>query len=405
MKILFLSAWFPYPPDNGSRIRIYNLIKALSAKHKIYLMSLMQEDSNPDNVAYLTDICEVVSLHKSRWFKPGTLKSFLGFFSSRPRSCVDTFDPKIKSAVEDAIVQISPNIVIAATTGIVEYIPDKLTVPSLLDEHNCEYSVLMRSAKSIQGRIKRLRYDLGWKKFARWEAKVCRRFSTITMVSDEDKRQILNAAPDLARVEVISNGVDIEHYQPASRNPRAYTLLYNGALTYGANLDAVRFYASEIYPILAHKVPSVKLRVTGRTEGVDLDGIADCPGIELTGYVDDIRTELNTAAACIVPLRIGGGSRLKILEAMAAGVPVISTTMGIEGINAVHGEHAMIVDAPSEIADAIEKVLKNPDIVLKLNQNARLLVEEQYSWQAIGEGFVSIVEQIAHDKHLAIAHD
>ncbi|MCL5104337.1 MAG: glycosyltransferase family 4 protein [Armatimonadetes bacterium] len=393
MNVLFLSTWFPFPPDNGARIRVYNLIKALASRHKVHLISLLQGDSDRDNAKKLSDICEVVSLHESRWFAPGTFKSFLGFFSSRPRSAVDTFDSIVRRSVEQAIERIRPDVVIASTLGVAEYVPEDLGVPCILEQHNCDYAVLKRTAEACPSLIRRLRLTLGWKKFARWEAAVCRRFDLVTMVSEHDKSLLHAIVPDMEEVHVTPNGVDTVYYNASRRAPEPFALLYNGALSYGANLDAVRYFATDIYPVLAQSLPSVRLMVTGRTDGVDLSGIEKCPGIELTGYVDDIRDVLNKAEVCVVPLRQGGGSRLKILEAMAAGVPVVATTIGAEGIDVVDGEQVLIADDPSEIAACIERVLTDTDLAHTLSGNARKLVEERYSWSAIGESFVDMVER------------
>lgn len=394
MKILFLSAWFPYPPDNGSRIRVYNLMKALAREHKVYLISLLQDDSRRENADKLSDICEVVSLHESRWFSPRGVKSVLGFFSSRPRSAVSTYDRAVHQAVRNAIVSISPDLIAVSTLGVAEYVDRGCGVPMVLDEHNCEYAVLRRSADRTPGKLKQLRYALGWKKYARWESMICAAFDAVAMVSDDDKRMILDAASGLSDVRVIPNGVDVDHYDPGVWEPQSDTLLYNGALTYGANLDAVRYYVDRIYPLLSSRLPDVRLLVTGRTGGVDLTGIGDCPGVERTGYVQDIRDVLKKSAACVVPLREGGGSRLKILEAMAAGVPVVSTSMGAEGINAVSGTHLLIADTPEAFADAIVRVLEDNELRSNLRSAARSLVEQYYSWESIGAEFVDMVESV-----------
>jgi glycosyltransferase involved in cell wall biosynthesis len=396
MRVLFLSTWFPYPPDNGARIRVYNLIKALSRKHEVFLVSLLQHDSLRDNALQLKDMCDVVSLHESRWFKPGTWKSTVGFLSLRPRSAVDTFDPKVLTAVREAIARTAPDVVVASTLGVAEYVPRDLGVPSVLEQHNCEYAVLKRSAEGVSGRLRRKRRDLGWRKLARWEGRLCRRFDAVTMVSDGDKALMLQAAPDLTNLHVVPNGVDADHYSAGNRAPEKGAIVYNGALTYDANLDAVKYYADEIYPILVRISPEATLLVTGRTDGVDIGGLDRCPGIELTGYVPDIRDVLHRSRVCAVPLRRGGGSRLKILEAMAAGVPVVSTKVGAEGIDAVGGRHLLLADAPEEFADAIRLVLEDDSLAARLSSDARALVEQQYDWSMIGEGFVRIVESVAH---------
>lgn len=399
MRILFLSAWFPYPPDNGSRIRAYNLMRALSERHEVFLISLLQDDSDPANAVHLKELCEVVSLHESRFYKGGTLKSVLGLLSSRPRSVVDTFDPVVKHAVRSAVERIRPDVIVASTLGVVEYVPNNINIPSVLEEHNCEYAILRRRAEQMSGRIGRYRYDLGWKKFARWEVRVCRKFGAVVMVSEADKRMLLDVAPDLAPVHVVPNGVDTEHYTPTHRAPEPNTIVYNGALTFGANRDAVDYYASDIYPILKLNCPNARLKVTGRTDGVDLTGIADCPGIELTGYVNDIREVLDKSLACVVPLGMGGGSRLKILEAMAAGVPVVSTSVGAEGIKAVNGEHLVIADTAADFARAVASVLTDTERAQEMARKARRLVEGRYSWKSIGRTFADIVEDLTHDRH------
>jgi glycosyltransferase involved in cell wall biosynthesis len=392
MKVLFLSTWFPYPPDNGSRIRAYHLLKALARRHDVYLISLLQEDSDPENAVHLEEICKVWSLHESRWFNPGTFKSFLGFFSSRPRSFVDTFDPSVKQAVREAVLQIQPDAIIVSTIGVAEYVPHDLRVPIVMDHHNCEYAIMKRAAENRAGALARFRYTLGWKKFARWEAAVCRAFDGVAMVSDLDREDMLRAAPDLKNVGVIPNGVDTAHYQPCDRAPEPGVILYNGALTYGANLDAVRYFVSDIYPRLQADLPHLKLMVTGRTAGVDLSGIEDCPGVELTGYVQGMRDVLRGSSACVVPLRHGGGSRLKILEAMAAGVPVVSSSKGAEGIDCTDGDHLLIADEPDDFAAAIKLVLENAELAGRLATTARKLVVDRYDWSTIGEAFTEFVE-------------
>lgn len=398
MKVLFLSAWFPYPPNNGSRIRAYHLLKSLARRHDVYLISLLQEDSDPANAAHLEKMCKVWSLHESRWFSPGTLKSFLGFFSNRPRSCVDTFDPSVKRAVREAVLEIQPDAVVASTLGVAEYVPHDFGVPCVLDQHNCEYAVLKRGSESRRSALSRFRYALGWKKFAQWEAAVCRSFDAVIMVSERDREQMLIAAPDLKNVQVIANGVDTEYHTPIHRAPNMNTILYNGALTYNPNLEAVRYFGEEIYPHLREKLPNVKLLVTGRTAGVDLRGIDEAHGIVLTGYVEDMRDVLNKSGACIVPLMQGGGSRLKILEAMAAGVPVVSTSMGAEGIECTDGRDILLADTSEGFAGVIERVLTDSELADRLALAARQLVVERYDWKALGGAFVDIVESAVSER-------
>lgn len=399
LRVLFLSYWFPYPLSNGSRIRIYNFMKALSSRHQVFLISLLQPESNPEDATALADICTVVSLHQERRFATNSLKSVAGLFSARPRSAVATYDPAVRAAVQQAIKRINPHVIVVSTLGVVEYVLGQEQIPSVLLDHNCEFALLKRSAALVPNRLKRWRYALGWRKFARWEAKICQQFTAVVMPTLDDHAEMRNFAPHLNNIHVIPNGADAEHFDPTQWSPRPEQLLYNGPVTYHANLDAVEYYAAAIYPLLRTKFPQLKLLVTGHTYGADIQRVQECPGIEFTGYVSDIRDLLYQSALCVVPLRKGAGMRLKIPEAMAAGVPVVSTALGAEGLTAQHEEHLLLADTPAAFAAAVERVLTEQALAQRLHTNARRLIEEQYHWPVLGETFTRLVERAATGTH------
>ncbi|MGC8861392.1 MAG: glycosyltransferase family 4 protein [Armatimonadota bacterium] len=392
MKILFLSAWFPYPPDNGSRIRVYNLLKVLAREHEVYLVSLLQEDSRRADADKLQQICRVVSLHESRWFKPGTLRSLAGFFSSKPRSFVDTYDPEIAVAVRAAIDRVLPDVVVASQIGSMVYVPDRCGVPVVFEE--LEIGSMYRSVAEGRG-VRHARARLTFAKHRRFVRDLLGRADVFTCVSAKELDLANRLLLPPVRGTVVPNGVDTDYYNDTAREPEQEALVYNGALTYNANLDAVRYFASEILPILRLTRSRVRLRVTGRTEGTDLEGIVDCPEIELTGYVDDIRTVLSRSAVCVVPLRQGGGSRLKILEAMASGVPVVSTSVGAEGLAVEHGRHVLIADSPADFARAVDQLLGDVRLADTLARNAKELVRRAYDWSSIGGLLIEAVESAA----------
>jgi glycosyltransferase involved in cell wall biosynthesis len=393
MNILFVSSWFPYPPDNGSRIRAYNLLKTLSASHNVSMISLYQSDSKIERVDALNDICRVISLHEAKSFKPGTIKSIAGYFSVKPRSFIDTFDPTIKTAVMTGITQTKPDAIVVSELAAMIYMPERPVIPVILDA--LEMGLMCRYASDSHG-LKSLARQLTLLKHRRFITDILKRTALYTCVSDDELRLCSSFFPCSAG-SVIPNGVDTEHYTPNDRKPEFGILVYNGALTYSANLGAVRYFCESIQPLLLERIPEARMLVTGRTTGVDLTGIEGCPGIELTGYVDDIRTVLNRSSICIVPLRQGGGSRLKILEAMAAGIPVVSTSVGAEGLNCVPGKHLLIADEPDSFVSAIESILTDAELAERLSSEARLLVENQYSWKTIGQRLVGLVDgAVAH---------
>jgi glycosyltransferase involved in cell wall biosynthesis len=394
MKVFFLSYWFPYPPDNGSRIRVFNFIKALSTQHEVYLMPFLQFDSNPRNAAFLSKYCTIVSMHPLPQPRKSLL-SALGFFSKRPRTVIASFDRSIFESVQNAIGTVQPDVVVVSMVDVAEYITMGANqIPSVLIDHNCEFGVIQRTAKLSGSLFSRLRYEMTWRKYAAWEASILRKFNKVVMPTDEDKKKMQDFAPDVRNIEVIPNAADTEYYDPAQWSANPNQLVYNGALTYRPNYDSVLFYKDHIYPELRKIYPDIQLLVTGRYDQLDVRALVDCPGIKLTGYVEDIRDVLYRSIACIIPLRQGGGMRLKIPEALAAGVPVISTQMGAEGLQCEHETHLLIADTPQEFVRAIQRVIEEPDLVETLRVNGRRLVEEQYSWARNAGQFVDLVKSL-----------
>jgi len=196
-----------------------------------------------------------------------------------------------------------------------------------------------------------------------------------------------------AEVTVIPNGVDCAHNRPGLAQSRPNALVYNGALTYSANYDAMRWFLTFVYPQIKAKQPGVSLTITGSTQGVELDGLALDSSVSLTGYVEDVRMPVTEAAVCVVPIRQGGGTRLKILEAMALGTPVVATSKGAEGLAVVDGEHLLIADEPAAFADATLRLLRDGGLRNRLTSSARALVEAKYDWAHIGRRFVDLVEE------------
>ena len=239
----------------------------------------------------------------------------------------------------------------------------------------------------------RARTWVSWRKTRRFEARLFARFDVVSMVSEADRAASAALTGDAMPVHTVPNGVDCDHTRADGWAEAADTLVYNGALTYSANYDAMRLFLGDILPRIRREVPGVSLTITGSTEGVDLSGLVLDGHVHLSGYVDDIRPVVGGAAACVVPLRQGGGTRLKILEAMALGTPVVSTTKGAEGLEVTDGQHLLIADAPEAFAAATVRLLRDGPLRQRLAANARRLVEERYDWAAIGQRFVRLVEE------------
>ena len=220
-------------------------------------------------------------------------------------------------------------------------------------------------------------------------------FDLCTMVSEQDRRTSLGLARNFhGRIEVIPNGVDCQRNRPGLNPAIPNRLIYTGALTYQANYNAVQYFLNEVYPIVRQSMPEVNLTITGSKVGVDLSRLRLDDSVSFSGYVDDVRPLVGGSSICVVPIQEGGGTRLKILEAMALGTPVISTSKGAEGLAAIHNEHLLIADNSATFAEGILRLLKEPDLRERLTENARRSVEQHYDWDQIGQRFVDLIENI-----------
>jgi hypothetical protein len=268
-----------------------------------------------------------------------------------------------------------------------------------LEEHNSLARMMEERYRAGQGRLARWQYWFSWQKMRRYERGLYRRCDLVTLVSEQDRAYAEHVVPGGGpQLEVIPNGVDCEQNAFQGGQGDSKGLIYNGAMTYQANYHAVRYFLDDIYPQVKAAVPEVTFKVTGSTEGVALDGLALDDSVRLTGFVDDIRAEVAGAAVCVVPLREGGGTRLKILEAMALGTPVVSTSKGAEGLSVTAGEHLLIADDAAGFARETARLLGDEGLRRRLAENGRRLVETRYDWQQIGRRYADLVERMVLEK-------
>ncbi len=395
MRILFLASWFPYPPDNGSKLRVYYLLKALGTRHDVTLLSLAFGTAKPqEGEKELRDFCSDVKTVACNPLERSRSAQALRFLSSVP--IVNRELSPMRELVQGTLATNTYQLAITSTKGMAEYA--KHLPPGIirvLEEHNSLSRQMWERFQRETHPVQRLRCWASWQKTRRYEAAVLRRHHLAIMVSEEDRRASISVLPDYAgRIEVVPNGVDCQHNQPGLATAEPNTLIFSGALTYGANLDAMRYFLADIYPLIKQQIPTIKLKITGSTQDVDLGSLALDASVELTGYVDDIRPTVTRSSVCVVPLRLGGGTRLKILEAMALGVPVVATSKGAEGLDVIDHEHLLLADSPTGFAAGVTGLLWTPALRMRLAANARRLVERRYDWMQIGTTFTEIIEDL-----------
>lgn len=395
MRVLFLSGWFPCPPDNGSKMRVFNLVKQLARRHEVILLSFAQGPVCEDRLAQMASHCQAVHTVPYVEFEPMRLRAVLGFFSRRPRSVVDTYNPQMAALVGEIGESSSFDMVLASELRTAPYASLAKGTPRVFED--VELIALWERFSQQRNLIRRARHAFTWHKTRRFMARFLTEFDACTVVSELERSLVQDLVPDGYQVTVVPNGVDLSTYVGDFGAPRQGTLIYPGALTYSANFDAMSFFLHRVFPLVRHQHPKVGLCITGRYDGVPIERLPLGHGVELSGHLPDIRPAIAQSWACIVPLRLGSGTRLKILEAMALGTPVVSTSKGAEGLAVTPEKDILIADEPREFANALVRLLEDASLHKRLSDNGRRLVNEHYGWNHIGQALEGLLCKVVKD--------
>jgi len=263
----------------------------------------------------------------------------------------------------------------------------------VLDEHNIEYDLQRRTAGTAGGISRAVYNALNWRKLGREEMAAWQRFDGVVLTSARDA-DVLAKTSTRVRTAVISNGVDVEQFRPSSAAPERDRLLFFGANNYFPNHDALLYFIDEILPKVIERRPNVKLSIVG--PGVQPAVLErQSAHVEVVGFVDDLMPHLERASAVVVPLRIGGGTRLKIVEAMAKSKAIVSTRIGAEGIELDHEQDVLLADTPNDFAAQIVRVLDDPQLAARLGDSARKVAEDSYAWAAIVNRLERFYEELS----------
>lgn len=398
MRILWLSRWFPYPPDNGSRIRIFNLLKNLSQKHEVDLISFASEEVDDEQVAAMRRFCRRVEVVRYQPFQPRRAKAMLGYFSLRPRSIIDTHSVELQQLVEAGGRDRVYEAVIASQIDMAHYALALPRATRIFEE--VELTTLYeRYAKQNRLRQK-LSGGLTFWKTSHYVADLLKSFAGCTVVSEPERERVRQASPYYAPIKVVPNGVDTATYSGDFGAPEPDSLVYSGALSYQANFDAVDFFLRDIFHLIQAGRPNVTFSVTGGIDGVPIDRLPLNGGTIFTGYLDDIRPKVARSWVNVVPLRVGGGTRLKILESLALGTPVVATRKGAEGLDLVPGRDLLVADTPADFAAAVLRLLQDPALRETLSNHGRKAVAAKYDWRIVGQSLNEFVERLTMQARL-----
>lgn len=390
MKILFLSRWFPYPVNNGSKVRIYNLLRGLSRHHDVTLLSFVDQTGGRPDAPEIRSLCSDMVVVPWKEFEPDAWQARLGFLSLKPRSVIDTFSTEMARAITKAVSEQKFDLVIASQLQMAAYYPYFQGIPALFEE--LEIGLFHDRAFSPDGKI-RPRHALTWLKYRFYLSRLFKGFRSFTVVSETERGLVAkNFPPQKDQIEVVPNCIDVDDYANREIKKRANTIVFTGPFKYRVNYEAMLWFVGEVFPLVLQQIPDAKLTITGDHENLPLPSNQN---IVLAGYVEDIKSLIASSMVSIAPLQSGGGTRLKILEAMAIGTPVVATFKGAEGLDAQNGAHLLVTDEPKMFASHVINLLQDRALHKKISINATALVADKFNWSKVMLKFFELIQEIA----------
>lgn len=399
MQILFVATNLPVPPDSGQSIRSLSIIRALaSIGHKLTFISFASKN-RPQDLDPLPSFCTGIEL-LDREIKNLTLQPNYGerLKSLLRLQCysIERFrSPAMRERIQAQLHRAKYDLIICDAVYSLVNIPET-TIPILLNTHNVEHIILNRYARMEKNPIKKY-YAIAESSLMRMaERKSCRQIAGATVCSSLDREIFQKLRPDLP-VVVVPNVVDTDAIQPATPERAAENspvLLFQGIMDWYPNRDAVKFFASSIFPVIRAECPAARFIVAGRNPPIEfVASFSSEAKIQFTGTVPDMRPYLASATVVVVPLRLGGGTRIKILEACAAGRPVVSTSIGAEGLDLEKGTEILVADDPAEFARSVVNLIRDPARCDALSKSARAAVVERYSQSTLRKALDSLISE------------
>jgi glycosyltransferase involved in cell wall biosynthesis len=397
MRILLLAQIVPFPPDSGPKIKTYGSLRALTQAHEVTVVAFSRSAADELRAQELAAECGcrvcTVALRRGRardLLAAGyALVTGQSFILARDRRRA------MHRSVRTLLEQETFDTIHVDQLNMAQYVPRRFAGRVVFDAHNAVWMITDRMAEHETHRLRAGALHAEVRRIRRAEGKICRRADVVLTTTPEDRTLLLQASGQSFAGVVIPIGVEIPT-EPPNRGT-APLILHVGTMFYPPNADAVRWFVTEVFDRVRAAVPEARFVIVGARPPADILALHDAGrGIEVRGYVEDIRPLLEEAMATVVPTRAGSGMRVKILEAMAQGLPVVTTTVGAEGIEVVPGTHLLIADDPAAFADATVRVLTDAPMRQQLREHARARAAERYDWDVTGAMVCALYERLEH---------
>ena len=382
LNILLLTQVLPYPPDSGPKVKTWNVIKYLAQRYRVTLVSFVRGDQSKD-IRVLEGLCAggvyTVPMERSKmrdaWYM---LRSLL---TGQPFLMVRDDRVDMRRLVDRLAAEQHFDVAHADQLNMAQYAARVTGAVKLLDAHNALWLLYKRLWETMKPGPQKWLLGRDWRLLKKYEGRVCREFDAVLAVSEEDKAALEGAAGRPLDIYVIPIAVDTDEVTVIERTPGPY-ILHIGTMYWPPNIDGVWWFLREVYPLIRQQRPDVIFDIVGSRPPASLRALNENGiGVNVTGYVADPTPYLQRAALMVVPLRAGGGMRVKILNALAQGIPIVSTTLGCEGIEVTSGANILVADSPDDFACAVLRLLNDAELAALLSANGRLLVEKRYDYR------------------------
>ena len=407
MQLLYFATHQAWPINAGARVRDYHLARQLAARCSVTFAEMPQVREEPFKPPEHSGLERVVTLYRSRTYTPS--KIVRGLAGPKPLTVLNCWSRRMASELAKALRFGKYDCVQVEGVHLIEYLPvirEVLNSPSILvDWHNIESELMQRYAGISVSRLKKIAAKRTAKLIERAENRLLNACGTHTVTSERERQTLLARRPG-ANIQVVPNGVDTEAYSAneivrvshrTAEDNSKQSILFVGSMDYHANIDAVMWFSRTAWPEISRRHPDVHFTIVGRDPASEVRSL-DSDRVHVTGTVDDVRPYYANAVAAIVPIRSGSGTRLKILEAMAAGVPVVSTKLGAEGIDAEDNVHILLANSVHEIVSAADRIISSPQTRNDLSAAARAMVVSHYDWSVIGEQLYRIHCELVQER-------
>ncbi|MBL8012460.1 MAG: glycosyltransferase [Candidatus Omnitrophica bacterium] len=398
MNILFLAPRMPLPADTGGKIRTLNILKQLAIESSVHLVCFSFEANDTQYIAELQTLGIKVTL------VPMADASFLQkinwlLFHGLPISLVKYHTKAMEDSLKQIVRGEKFNAVHVDHLHMAHYLNIFKNIPCMIDEHNVEYKILQRCASVEKSFPKKLAYQAQSRKMNRFEAAMTQQFSCVFTCSTDDRILLNKITNGLVPIYVVPNGVDTGFFQSSDAEPSEDALVFTGSMDWLPNDDAITYFCNEILPLIWKRNPAIKLYVVGKSPSSAVKELAAKDNrVIVTGRVEDVRPYIRRSKIFVVPLRVGGGTRLKILEAMAMGKAIVSTTIGAEGITYTEDENILLADTPEDFADTTVELIADQNKIDSLGKSGRNLVLESYDWAVVGRQLRHFYQKVINEK-------